>query len=322
MQIQDPNIQRLQAANELNASRATDDKRHNELQLGFVETQQTILEAFKSFADFLDSRVSKTQVVNQLKNIGTPDAMKVVLAIQNLEDVTKENKPDYTEIVAALKSMSEQLGTLPREVPTFEQKDSVSVSNLDSLEKGNKALLDAVKALELTVEAPVVNIPETQVKVDAPDLKPLKKSLEDVIKAVKAIKYPKIPETNLTKLEKESKAHSKLLKGILDKPVSSGGGGGGGRVSPYENSSGVPLFVTLNPDGSVPTSSPTLTPRFDTSVANIVYSGKAAIGSAEGDPVWQIKKFDYSSGSNMSGKYANGGAFTAVWTDHLTETYL
>jgi hypothetical protein len=321
MQIQDPNIQRLQAANELQASKAVDDKRHNELQLGFVETQQTILEAFKSFADYLENRVSKTQVVNQLKNIGTPDAMKVVEAVNALQPTIADNKPDYSEVVAALKGMSDQLSTLPREVPEFEQKDSVSVSNLSELEKGNKALLDAINALELTVKAPIVNVPKTQVKVDAPDLTPLKKSLDDVIKAVKAIKYPKIPETNLTKLEKESKTHSKLLKGILDKPVSSGGGGSGGRVSPYEDSAGIPQFVELNPDGSVPVSGPTLTPRFDTSVTGIVYLGKAVIGSSESAAVWQIKKVDYSSAANGSGKFANEGAFTAIWADHLTETY-
>jgi len=57
----------------------------------------------------------------------------------------------------------------------------------------------------------------------------------------------------------------------------------------------------------------------DTSTANVTYVGKAAIGSATSDAVWQIQKIDETSG--MSITWANSGLFTAKWTEILTETY-
>ena len=54
-----------------------------------------------------------------------------------------------------------------------------------------------------------------------------------------------IPEykTDNKAVEKLLKDSNKLLKGILDKPISKGGGGGG-RATPYQDSNGIPAFVT------------------------------------------------------------------------------
>lgn len=77
----------------------------------------------------------------------------------------------------------------------------------------------------------------------------------DLLKAVKNQKYPEfpkidIPKTDLSKVEKKLDEHKKLLKEIVDKPVGGGGGGGGG--SSFTDAQGKSVYVTLNPDGSLP----------------------------------------------------------------------
>jgi len=69
----------------------------------------------------------------------------------------------------------------------------------------------------------------------------------------------------------------------------------------------------------VPSTAPYKVLLDDTSTANVTYVGKAPIGSATSAAVWQIQKIDETSG--MSITWANGGLFTAKWTEILTETY-
>ena len=81
----------------------------------------------------------------------------------------------------------------------------------------------SIKARKTIIEAPVVNIPETVVNVDAPNLKPIETGLKGVEKAVKAIPKPK--DVDFKPVITEQKKQTKLLKDIRDTP--SGGGGGG-----------------------------------------------------------------------------------------------
>ena len=55
---------------------------------------------------------------------------------------------------------------------------------------------------------------------------------------------------------------------------------------------------------------------------NLEYLGKANIGSATSDSIWQIKKFIYS-GSNMTGiLYADGNElFDNLWDDRTSLSY-
>ena len=117
-----------------------------------------------------------------------------------------------------------------------------------SLENAIKSVEKGVKAQKLIAEAPIVNVPETNVNVEKPDLKPLQKSITEVVNAVNGLV---IPELSTTELEKLIKKSNKLLNDLLDKPVSSGGGGGG-RATPYETSTGAPHFVVVEADGSIP----------------------------------------------------------------------
>lgn len=69
------------------------------------------------------------------------------------------------------------------------------------------------------------------------------------MKAVESIVIPEYKADNKT-VEKLLKESNKLLKELLDKPVSRGGGGGG--IASFRGSDGNVTQVELNDDGSVP----------------------------------------------------------------------
>ena len=79
-------------------------------------------------------------------------------------------------------------------------------------------------------------------------------------------------------------------------------------------------FDDRNP---LPTGSARLTTAFAYDGAdNLIYAGRAAIGSAKSAAVWQIKKFTYS-GTNLTDEQWAGGtsAFDKVWNDRASLSY-
>lgn len=66
------------------------------------------------------------------------------------------------------------------------------------------------------------------------------------------------------------------------------------------------------------TSSSNVSERYDYSNSNTIYTATAAIGTADSDPDWTITKYDLTDSSDASGKVA----YSAVWDDRTTETYL
>lgn len=243
-------IQSIKANSELKAVKASDDHRNRQAELSAIAVQETILKAFSSLVKYLDNHTSKTEVINQLKDIGTPDAMKVVSAVDDLHDTLKTHKnTDLSEVTSVMKQVLAETKAIPKDHPTIDIPSEVTVKNQTDNTKDLKALLDAVKAIKLVAEAPVVNIPAPEVNVQAPDLKPVDKGLKAVEKAVKSLVFPEY-KTDNTEVEKLLKKANKTLNDIYSKPV--GGGGGGGRVSPYENSDKQPMFVELTPAGAIP----------------------------------------------------------------------
>lgn len=61
--------------------------------------EKTFVNSFTVLIKFLDGQTTKTEVVNQLKSVGTPDALKVVQAVKELDRTTKENKLDRKSVV-------------------------------------------------------------------------------------------------------------------------------------------------------------------------------------------------------------------------------
>lgn len=226
-------------------------QRHNDLLKGSADISKTVLDATEALIKYLEGHTTKTQVVNQLKTINTPDALRVIPEIKSLHETLKTHKnTDLTEVIKVMNGILEESKKIPKELPKPEKQQFVDYS------KQFTGLIEAVKAVEKVVKAQdlVVNVPETklptpQVNVEAPDLQPLQSSIADVVKAVNDIVIPEY-KTDNTAVEKLIKESNKLLKDILERPVK-GGGGGGGRATPYEDENGMPIFpVTV--DGKIP----------------------------------------------------------------------
>lgn len=241
----------LRAIHEQNRRDQVAEQRHADNQLANVQLQETVVKSFASLVGYLDRKVSKTEVVNQLREIGTPDALKVVASVENLHE-TIRNKPevDLSEIVALLKDSLEQVKLIPKE--QVELPDSPDIpdytDSFKRLEDTISSVKSAIEAQKTTVEAPVVNVPETVVNIPETDLKPLERGLEKVEKSVKALVFP---TTDTSKLEKEQVKQTKLLKEIRDKPV--GGGGGGGSSWPAVNDAGVAQPLHVDDTGALQT---------------------------------------------------------------------
>lgn len=215
--------------------------------------ENSVVSTMRQLVKFLDGKTTKTEVVNQLKSVSTPDIDKVVDALNKLDSNNAKNKLDLTPLKEELTKLGKKLDKLPTEFPELpEGIEEVTVKNQIDLEPLEKA----IKGLKL--EAPKVDVAAPNVQVDAPDLKPLQDSLLDVVKSIKAQKYP---ETDLTKVEKKLDEANKHLKKIVEKRV--GGGGGGGNGTPYQFD-GRASYVDLESDKSIPvTVKNSLTPNVD-----------------------------------------------------------
>ena len=79
------------------------------------------------------------------------------------------------------------------------------------------------------------------------------------------------------------------------------------------------LPTEYTPDGGlVRTTTSLVSLRIDDPGAGVVYIGKAAMGTAPGDALWQIRKIE-TVGSETTFKYADGDAeFNNVWDNRAT----
>ncbi len=155
-------------------------KKTLDAQMSNIELQRTIVRSFASLVDYLDKNTSKTEVVNQLKQIGTPDALKVAKSVDSLHDTIKSQKTvDLTETIQALTRVL----------------DKEEIDDPDYTEQ-LKEILSAIKAHQTVVEAPVVNVP-------APDLKPFENGLKSVTGAVNKLGESNIKVTHTNVLVDE-----------------------------------------------------------------------------------------------------------------------
>jgi len=259
--------------------------------------ENSVVSTMRQLVKFIDGKVTKTEVVNQLKSVSTPDIDKVVDALNKLDSNTTKNKLDLSPLQKCLEDIEHKLDKLPTEYPEMpEGVEEVTVKNQIDLKPLEKAIKD------LKLEAPKVEVASPTVKVDAPDLKPLQDSLLDIVKSVEAQKYP---ETDLSKVEKRLDEANKHLKKIVDKPVGGGGGGGGG--TSFQNAEGNLVYAELEADGSIPvtivaggggssTTNYSTRIKEDSGNADITYIGNAALGTAESASLWQIKRLDSTTG--------------------------
>lgn len=175
---------------------------HAEILESDVKTRETLVNLFDMLIDFLENNVSRTQVVNQLEAIRTPDVANVVKSVEDLHGTLKTHKnTDLTEVTKVMKSVLEQVKAIPKELPKQEKENPIDYTKtLKDLEKAMKSVEKQVKAQKLVAEAPVVNVPEAVVNVEKPDLKPLNNRLDKVVKAVeknKPLKSVSTVQTNM-----------------------------------------------------------------------------------------------------------------------------
>ena len=137
--------------------------------------EQTIVKSFAEIIKYLDGHTSKTEVINQLESIGTPDVAKVVAAVQALDSTIRSTQAvDTSKLERALQSVS---------------LDAVRVTNLSDLDKRLDAITQAVKGIKFD---PVIDVttPEANVTVTQESLAPLQAAMLEVVQAVRDINIP------------------------------------------------------------------------------------------------------------------------------------
>jgi hypothetical protein len=273
-------LTRLKAIKDQQAKEQADRKRDSESRIAGLDMQETVVKSFARLVEYLDGKTSRTLVVNQIKDFAThEDAQKFVSALDSLHTTLKTHEnTDLTEITGVMKAVLAEAKKIPKEHPKEKEEKFIDYTKqMDGLLKAVKAVEQVVKNQKLIAEAPVINVPETTVNVEAPDLKPLQTSIKDVVSAVKDIVIPEYTTDN-QEVEKLLKLSNKLLKSILEKPVG-GGGGGGGRATPYQDTSGMPVF----PNSVVSAATPTIT------AVAVVNPDGSNVGGSAGDLHTQAK---------------------------------
>lgn len=312
--MDDP-ILRIRQQNEERARLELEQSRHDQEITSLASIDNTIAEVMQNLVEYLDGKVTKTEVLNQLDTVKTPDVFKVVEAIAELGIITESNRIDLTPLKEALLSLGQKLDQLPKSFPEI-PKD-VKVSNLSDIEIPEQKDIDlspvikAINNIKMVAEAP-------QVTVNT-DLDPVKKEITNVVKSIKAIKFPEIPKTDLTKVEKKLDTSNKLLKDLVEKPV---GGGGSGSSWPAVNSAGLAQPLTIDDNGalqitgSITASASTLADFSVNDYTDEYY------GYTKPDGTWLVKKVTDTSLSYAT--VSNNGtvtSYTDAWTDKATLTY-
>ncbi len=322
-------FENLKSINEQKALTQAEANKHTETQLANIELQKTVVKSVKALADHQDNQTIKAIIVNQLREIGTPDALKVAEAVNDMHETlkTRENT-DLTDTNEFLSQAVELLKSIPKELPEAPEQKFIDYSEvLSSLLTGIEDVKEAVKAQETTVEAPVVTYEAPDITVEAPDLKPLTKEIKDSFdKSVSKIKIPEVKPTDIKPITDEQKKQTKILKGILEKPVG-GGGGGGGSSWVAVNDAGTPVPIQLD-NGAVPITG-TITAEAST-LAEFQFNDSDAtttalteyFGYTKPDGTWLVKKL-----TDTTLRYAtvtNNGAVTtyaSAWAAIASLTY-
>lgn len=307
------------------AEKQLHDSRHKEKLQGFLTVAETMQESIEALIKFLDGKTTETVVKNQIKNFATPqDIKQVVAAVTELKKYSEDNQLDLSPIKEAFETFSSKLDELPKSFPEIpEAKDEVKISNLGDIDFATleKSITDAVTTISKSIKAPVVNVPETQVLVDAPDLEPLEKPLKELLTAFKAFKV-EVPQTDLSKVEKKLDKSNELLTEISK--IRGGGGGGGGHGTPYVDSTGKHAYVELD-NGAIPitgTINATPSTLADFSTNDIEEAATSYFGKTKPDGTWLVQKLTDTSVSYATA--TNNGSvttYTEAWTNRATLTY-
>lgn len=318
--MQETPTTRLIEGNRRRAAERQSQVRHDEGVNSNSAVSETIINVAESIVKYLEHKTTRVEITNHLKSIGTPDALKVIPVLRELQRTLATHKnTDLTEITAVMKQVLDEAKLIPKEHPDFPEshKPIDHTAQFESLEETLKAVGKLIEDKDMVVEAPVVKLPAPIVHVDAPDMTPVQTGLRDVVKAVGGIVIPEF-KTDNAKVEELLKGANKLLKDLLEKPISSGGSGGGSTWI-ATNSDGIPMPIGVDAHGSIATTSP-ITKKLidDTTTANVTYIGDAPPGTATSAAAWRIRKIDETSGVAFTWA---GLDFDAIWDNRAGLSY-
>ena len=173
-------------------------QRHDQSIKAISHSQEVMARSFANLIGFLDNKTTKTEVINQLRQIGTPDVKHVVGAVEELHKTLKTHEnTDLSEVTKVLESLLTETKQIPKELPDApEQKFIDYTKQYSKLESAIKAVEKTVKAQKLVAEAPIVKIPSPIVHVEKPDLSGIEDGIERVVKAYKMPDTVKTEQTN------------------------------------------------------------------------------------------------------------------------------
>lgn len=298
------------------------DKRHAELVSAVNNQTATTIKAFNAFTKYVDRKITKTEVVNQLKQIGTPDAMKVMSAVNDMHSTLKKLKnTDLTPVAKLLEDLIGEVSQIPKESP--EAVESVEINNLPDFDSYTTRIEQAVQALDVkpvvNVQAPQVTVKPADVHIEKQDFTTLEKALKQVVSAVENIVVPAQILTDVTGVEKKLDKSNDYLKKISEK--SFGGGGSGGHTTPYQDDQARPSYVTLV-DGKIPVSLTAGTDPSSFYVYDIEDGTTAYYGNTNVAGAWMVKKVtdtlvSYATVTNNVAVTT----YTDAWTDKAILTY-
>ena len=298
------------------------DKRHTELVSAVNNQTATTIKAFNAFTKYVDRKITKTEVVNQLKQIGTPDAMKVMSAVNDMHSTLKKLKnADLTPVAKLLEDLIGEVSQIPKESP--EAVESVEINNLPDFDSYTTRIEQAVQALDVkpvvNVQAPQVTVKPADVHIEKQDFTTLEKALKQVVSAVENIVVPAQILTDVTGVEKKLDKSNDYLKKISEK--SFGGGGSGGHTTPYQDDQARPSYVTLV-DGKIPVSLTAGTDPSSFYVYDIEDGTTAYYGNTNVAGAWMVKKVtdtlvSYATVTNNVAVTT----YTDAWTNKATLTY-
>lgn len=248
------------AARQLKEQKAAADKlaaqRHAESLAKIDSLANSNLQVMRSFVGYLNKRVSKTEITNQLTSIKTPDALALIPIIEALDKTVKDKQIDWQPIQDALKPIAEELSKIPKSHP-----DSLKIPevNYQKIADSFGAAIKQLAAPIVNVAAPIVKVP----KADAPiintekvDLSPFVNEVLQVLTDFRVWTQDQLPDPiDLTEVQDLLTKNNELLKKIEKKNFGGGGGGGGGFVFKAGDITGRPMVA---PDTLFSTTSPTM----------------------------------------------------------------
>lgn len=307
-------LTKLQQINDNKAQQAKEFTRKTEQEIANIQLQETIVKVVKSLVEFLEGHTSKTIVVNQLREISTPDVKTVESAVNSLHETLKTHEnTDITPLVDVMNSVLGEVKSLPKDKVDIKIPEAKDYSkDLKSLATLVKSVEKAIKSQSTTVEAPIVNVDAPV--IEAPDLKPLTKDIKAVEKAIKSIVIPKPLKTDTSKIEKELKSHTKLLKDIREVSSSGSGGGGGGGIGGFMVDGALPITGSITA---------TATADADYGISDIDDSTSTEYyGFTDPDANWLVKKIT-SSSVGWATVTNNGGVsdYATAWSGKASLTY-